>query len=124
MSAETVLYSTLTAAAAVTALVGSGSAARIYPDEIPQEVDVPAVVFFRLSTEYTRTIHAATAVRESATLDVYCLAETRAGAEDLADKVKVATEAAKFITLDRRGDADAGEAIYATVLTVVHTTSS
>ena len=41
MSAETVLYSTLTGASAVTAIV----ATRIYPDVVPLEVELPCVAY-------------------------------------------------------------------------------
>ena len=47
MSAETELYAALSGAAGITALVSN----RIYPDAIPEEVALPALVFSRLSTE-------------------------------------------------------------------------
>jgi hypothetical protein len=47
MSAETELYAALSGAAGITALVGS----RIYPDAIPEEVALPALVFSRQATE-------------------------------------------------------------------------
>ena len=55
---EEAVYSRLTATGAVTALVGSGSAARIYPNKIPQEATLPAVAYQRVSTRRVKA-HAA-----------------------------------------------------------------
>lgn len=45
MSASKVVYALLTGAGAVTAIVGAGAAARIYPVLLPQGQTVPAIVF-------------------------------------------------------------------------------
>lgn len=118
MSAETQLNAALLAAAPVTGLVGAGANARIYPDEIPQETDLPAVAFFRTATEMKHTIHSAAPVVNMAMLQVYCLGASRAQAEDLCDKVLAAAADAGFIAVDRAADVDAGEGVWASVLTV------
>jgi hypothetical protein len=59
MSAETVAYAALSAAAAVTTLVST----RIYPDFVPQEKTLPAVAINRAATEYITTIHSQHAAR-------------------------------------------------------------
>lgn len=96
MSAETTLYSTLSAAAPVTAIVGTN----IYPDQAPQELDPPFIVYERAGTDPTMTIHG-TIVATKVTVDLHCLADTRAIAEDLADKVVAALVSAGFEYLDR-----------------------
>ncbi len=45
MAAESTLYAMLSAHAGLAALVGSGDAARIYPDALPEDCDYPAVVY-------------------------------------------------------------------------------
>lgn len=106
MSAETVLYTTLTAAAGVTAIVGSGSAARVYPDVVPQEIDLPAIAYARAETEYITTVHDGTPLKEKATLAVWCMARTRAAADSLADAVIAAAAVAQFTPISRRADFD------------------
>lgn len=99
MSAETDLYSTLSGAAPVSAIVGTD----IYPDAAPQELDPPFIVYNRIGTEPTTTIHG-TVVATKVTFEVLCLAETRAVVEDLADKVVAALVTAGFEYLDRSGE--------------------
>ena len=52
MSAEANLYSALTARAALTALVGN----RIFPDVIPEDCALPAIVYQRASTSPVTTV--------------------------------------------------------------------
>lgn len=117
MSAETDLYAALTAAAGVTAIVGTGAAARIYPDVVPQEIELPAVAFLRGETEYVHTL-GALAVDQRAALDVVCMAVTRAAAESLATAVEAACITAQYPPTARRADYDHENGIWATVLTV------
>ena len=77
MSAESDIFAELSPALA--ALVG----ARIYPDVRPQEDELPAIVYYRESTEPINTIHG-TNVGERVTMGVQCLAETRLEAEAIA----------------------------------------
>ena len=52
MSAETQLYTLLTGAAGVTALVST----RIYPDLVPEDKDPPYIGYERVSTEPVTTL--------------------------------------------------------------------
>lgn len=119
MSAETQLYSTLTGAAGVTAIVGSGSAARIYPDFIGQEIVCPAVVFHRVETENITTIHSNAIQASRVALEVWCMAiSSRASADALADAVETAFAPSGFMPLNRRAEFDPETETFATVLTV------
>lgn len=118
MSAETSLYTALTADAAVTAIVGSGSAARVYPDVVPQEIDLPAVAYARAETEYVTTVHSSVPAGEKVTLAVWCMAEKRSDADALADAAIAAAAAASFTPISRRADFDADNEIWVTELGV------
>lgn len=113
MSAETVLYATLSAAAGVTAIVNT----RIYPDQVPQEAALPAIAFARAETEFVNTIHGDT-VAKRATLEVWCMAPGRAAAEALGDAVESAGRAAGFMPSGRRPEFDDEAETWAAVLTV------
>lgn len=114
MSAETLLYSTLSAAAPVTAIVGT----RIYPDVVPQDAALPCVAFYRIDTVYHNTIHSAVPVAETAILEITCMATTRVGADALADAALAAVGAAGFVAAGRRGEIDTENGLWATTLTV------
>lgn len=118
MSAETVLNSTLLASAAVTGLVGAGSAARIYPDNVPQEQATPCIAYSRQSTEFLYTISGNVA-GEKATMEVWCMAETRQAAESLADAAAGATLGiGGFVLIGRRAEFDNEAALWGAVLTL------
>ena len=102
MSAETLIYATLSGAAGVTAIVSL----RIYPDFISQEIALPAIVNQRIDTEYDHTIHSFVAIAVKVITDSYCLAATRIGAEALADAVAVALPAGSFRVSARRTEFD------------------
>lgn len=114
MSAETLLYSTLSGAAAVTAIVST----RIYPDVVPQDATLPCVAFNRIDTVYHTTIHSAVPVAETAILEITCMSSTRVNADALADAVLAAVGAAGYVPSGRRGEIDAENALWASVLTV------
>ena len=114
MSVESTLYSTLSGAAGVTALVST----RIYPDVVPQEATLPCVAFARLDTAYENTIHSAAPILETATMEISCMATTRVGADALCDAVLAAVGAAQFIPVGRRAEFDFDNQMYATVLSV------
>lgn len=116
MSAESVAYTTLKAASAVTALVGSGNDARIYPDVVPQEFALPAVSFQRVATEAVNTIHS-TLLATRVTLDVWCMDEQRYAAETLADAAQAALVAAHFVLTNRRAELDYEAGIWIAVCT-------
>lgn len=115
MSAETVLFATLDAAAGVHALVAN----RIYPDARPQESDLPAVVYTRDGTEFVPTIHGTIALTR-AQLSVVSLATTRAAAEGLADAVQAAVLTAGFLLINRAGDFDVDSRTYVVTLGIEH----
>jgi hypothetical protein len=118
MSAETALNTALLAAPAVTAIVGSGSAARVYPDVVPQDKGLPALAYARVATEPILTVHSAAPIATRATLEVWCMAATRAAAEGLADIVSGVVGAARFIYAGRRFEYDPDNELFAAVLTV------
>ncbi len=114
MSAETLLYSTLSGAAAVTAIVST----RIYPDVVPQDATLPCVAFNRIDTVYHTTIHSAVPVAETAILEITCMSSTRVNADALADAVLAAVGAAGYVPSGRRGEIDTENGLWASVLTV------
>lgn len=105
MSAESELYSVLSAHAPLTALVST----RIYPDAIPEDKSLPAVVFSRMSTDPIFTVHG-NAVAETVRFHVAAWGVTRTAAQGVADAVYVALNNAKYPPLNRTSafDGDAG----------------
>ena len=89
MSAETELYAALSSAAGLAALVAD----RIYPDGIPQDQGMPAVVFSRKETEPIYSL-GSELLGERAVLMVGSWAESRTQAEPVADQVRLALAAA------------------------------
>jgi len=116
MSAETQINAALLADGPVTAVVGSGSVARIYPDFLAQEIILPGLVNQRAETEYVNTIHTGAAVASRIIMETWCLAETRIAAEQLADLVEPALTAAEFRIVGRRPEYDQDTLTYATVV--------
>lgn len=98
MSAESDIKTALEAAG-VTALVST----RVYPDIRPQDDALPAIVYGRDSTEFITTIHGTVALTR-AQMYVGCYAETRAGAEAVANAAHTALLAAGLLPLNRKGD--------------------
>ena len=113
MSAETVLYSTLSADTGVDSLVDG----RIYPDVAPQDGDLPAIAFERVGTEYHNTIHG-TAIATRVSMEAWCMGETRADAESVCDAVELAARAATFFTTGRRAEFDPETNLWAAVLSL------
>ena len=119
MSAESVLYGVLTASAGVDALIGTGSAARMYPDAMPEDGAYPVVVFSRTGTEPIVTIdgfrHG-----EFVTMQMQCWAETRAAADALADAVESALLSAGDVPQERAGayDPDTGHFVSSLAVTL------
>lgn len=116
MSAETLINAALLAAAPVTAVVGAGANARIYPDFLAQEIVLPGLVNQRAETEFVNTIHTGVPVASRITMETWCLAETRIAAEQLADLVEPALSSADFRIVGRRPEYDAETLTYATVV--------
>lgn len=104
MSAETELYATLSAAAGVTALV----ATRIYPDIVPQDADLPAIAYQRTATEFLNTLHGGAPLGHTATLEITCVAESRPGANAVANAVVTALAGTDFLAIDQQAAVDFG----------------
>jgi len=85
MSAESALYTILSTASGVTALVSL----RIYPDLIPEEKATPYIGYERASTDPLTTLEG-TVLAERVGMVIACWADTRIAAEQLADAVRTA----------------------------------
>jgi len=112
--AEEVLFATLSAAAAVTAVVGQ----RIYPDVIPQEALIPSIAFLRTDTEFTNTIHGTAPVDEIPLIEISCVQTSRELAHALANLVVSAIATVGFTIEGRRSEQDPETGLWATVLNV------
>ncbi len=112
MSAETELHTALAGDAPLAAAV----AARIYPDFLAQEINLPAVVYQRSETEYVTTVHDGLVHGSRVTMEVWCLHNTRIGAESLADLVETAI-ANVLLPVDRRPEFDAETLTFSTIVT-------
>lgn len=112
MSAEVDLYTALSSATAVSALVSD----RIYPDVVPAGANLPCVAYTRTNTEDVTTIHSAAPVAETAFLEVSCMAASRSAAETVANAVQAAAWSGGFIRTDRRAEFDLENEMWATVL--------
>ena len=88
---EEAVYSRLTTTAAVTAIVGAGSASRIYPNKIPQEATLPAVAYQRVSTRRVKA-HAAPTGLARVRVQVTCVARTYSAVKGLAVVVRKALD--------------------------------
>lgn len=117
MSAETDLLVLLKAAAPVTALVGSGAAARIRSNRAEEDDPRPFVVYERSATEVFKGLDG-TIFDTKVTLAVQCWGDTRAQAEALADACQAAIEAADQTVAERSGGYDGELDLEASVLTV------
>jgi hypothetical protein len=100
-SAETTLYSILSTAPGITALVGP----RIYPDLVPQGIATPYIGYERVATEPITTIHG-TILAQNARMMIACWADTRIAAEALADAVAAAMQAAGHLYSSRAAELD------------------
>lgn len=101
MSAEATLYSLLSAAPGVTALVST----RIYPDLVPEEKAAPYIGYERTSTQPIVAISGAT-LGEIVTLTLACWADTRIAAEALADAVTAALQTSVLTYVSRGSELD------------------
>ena len=101
MSAESTLYSILSTAAGVTALVST----RIYPDRVPEEKAAPYIGFERVGSEPISTLHGTT-LGHIVRIVVACWADTRIAAEGLADAVETALSGSNFSITARAAELD------------------
>lgn len=120
MSAETLLYAALSGNAGVSSLVG----ARIYPEFVPQEQDPPFVAYTRTGTEYITTIHSGVPLAQISTIEIACMARTKASADAVADAVVLAVGADQFVLSGRASMTPDSElnGLHGTVLTVTRLT--
>lgn len=108
MSAETDLYAALSGRAALTALVGL----RIYPDAIPEDDDLPAVVYQRSGTEPITTLQNIT-VAEHVTFGITAWSKTRIAADAVADEIVTALSGANNPLTGRSSGFDSEMGLYA-----------
>lgn len=115
MSVESDLFALLSSYADVTAIVGAGNAARIYPDALPLDEPLPAICY-DVATTPIKTIHGPIAGREN-TLTIACWAPSREAANALADAVELALASAGQDWDGRANSFDGETANFATTLT-------
>jgi hypothetical protein len=84
IAAELITY--LKTKSGITSLVGTSTNARIYHDKPKQGVAFPQLVVARISGAPTRPLSGASQI-STATIEIESIAETRAGADALADAV-------------------------------------
>ena len=89
MSAETKLVARLKATAGVTALIGTGDAARVRPQRLRQGEGLPAITYLVASDSLENHSTGATTTREKR-IQVNCLAASYDGAIALAAAVEAA----------------------------------
>ena len=119
MSAEAVAFSALSGAAPVTAVVGT----KIYPDLVPAERPLPAIAAFRVETRPLNTIHGGVPIGYDVALEIWCMAETRLEANEIAELCRDPLTAAQFVIIGQRSDmvpvpeGEEGDGILASVVT-------
>lgn len=115
MSAETDLVAALVAASGVATLVG----ARVRVDRAEETDALPFVAISREATEPYTDISSGAILASLVTLDVYCIAATRAAADALAAAVTTAVCAVpRQSVAGRRAEFDPEAGLMTTVLTV------
>ena len=77
------MYSYITGLAAISALIGSGDDARMYPNELPQNPTYPAIVYHLISTNDLMAHDGATDFMKKR-LQFDCFGETYGSAKNLA----------------------------------------
>jgi len=82
MSAESELYAAMTASAGLVALIGG----RFFPDAIPEDSDLPAVVYQRAGTTPIVTV-GGLQVAEIVRFTLSAWSATRTGADAVADQI-------------------------------------
>ena len=113
MSAESTLYAALSGWAGLTALVST----RIYPDEVPLGVALPAVAWLRESTEFNPTIHG-TITRQHESADGHRPWRDKAVGRAVADQVVAACMAGTHYVTDRSMQRDPDTNLYAVTLRI------
>lgn len=101
MSAETALYAALVARAGLTALVGT----RIYPDAIPEDATLPAVVYQRASTAPIVSI-GGVVFADDVRFAITAWGQTRTSADAVADEIGQALATSGNPVVDRSSGYD------------------
>lgn len=109
MSAEQQLYAALAGHAPLTAIVST----RIWPDVIPEDGVLPAVVYARMSTEPVVTLNGVLEA-EFAEMSIGCWAISRGAADAAADAVIAALLAAGHGYGNRNAGFDAETGLFVT----------
>jgi hypothetical protein len=113
MSAETALRAALLAAPSVTAMVGQ----RVVADRAEQGAPLPFAVFTRTATDPYTTIDGALLGARTG-IELQCWAESRAGAEALADACQSVIRSAGQLVVNRSASTDPNLDLQAAVLAV------
>lgn len=113
MIAENSLYSLLSAATGVTALVAD----RLYPDAMPEGCAYPAVVFSRTGTEPIPSISGQN-FGGTVTLSIGCWAKTRTDVDAVALAISTAVAGTAFSQTGRDAGFDNETGLFATILTL------
>lgn len=113
MSAESQIYAALSGALAVTSIVAD----RIYPDAIPEDKSLPAVVFARTGTEPYVTL-AGARFAEDISAQVVAWAETRTAADAVGDAAEAALRAGGFTVTGRSAGYDGEIGLFATTIEI------
>lgn len=113
MVAEDSLYSLLSGAAGITALVST----RIYPDAMPEGCAYPAIVYARTGTEPITSISNVN-FGADVTLNVQCWGKTRSSADAVAVAVASAVAGGIFYLASREAGFDPETGLFATVVTL------
>jgi len=100
VSAEAVAYSALSGDAPLIAVVGT----KIYPDVVPAERPLPAIAVFRLESRPLNTIHGGAPLGADVPVEIWCMAETRLQANEIAALCLDPLTAALFTIIGQRSD--------------------
>lgn len=111
MSAETELYAALSGLAGLTTLVST----RIYPDAIPENVALPAVVYVRANTTPYYNI-GGYLLAEDVKFAITAWAESRTNAEAVADQIRIALDNSGNPITDRSSGFDAEVGLFAVTI--------
>lgn len=111
MSAESQIYAALSGAVAVTSLVSD----RIYPDAIPEDKSLPAIVYSRTGTDPYITL-AGVRFAEDVHSQVVAWAETRTAADAVGDAAEAALRLAGFTVAGRSAAFDGEIGLFATTI--------
>lgn len=88
---ELAVYAILKVASSVTALVGAGDGARIYPNVVPQDAGLPAIAYQRISS-LRRAVHGSPASLARPRVQLTLIAESYSQVKALAAATRAALD--------------------------------